>query len=99
MMLKSVDLPQPDGPMTARNSPGATVNDMRSIATTGPPGVSKCLETSSTTRMASVGRSVSATRAGAGVMRLPHHDLGVIAREGGQSSNHRRTVTEYWIAR
>ena len=27
IMLNSVDLPQPDGPITARNSPGATAND------------------------------------------------------------------------
>ena len=27
MTLNSVDLPQPDGPITARNSPGATLND------------------------------------------------------------------------
>src|SRR6185437_13564232 len=62
MMLNSVDLPQPDGPMTARNSPGATVNDMRSTATTGPSAVSKRFDTSSTTRMASAGVAATAAR-------------------------------------
>src|SRR5215467_3694573 len=55
MMLNRVDLPQPDGPITARNSPGETVNDMRSTATRGPSGVSKRLETLSTARIASAG--------------------------------------------
>src|SRR5215470_2647643 len=52
-MLNRVDLPQPDGPITARNSPGATVNEMRSTATSGPSGVSKRFDTSSTTRIGS----------------------------------------------
>ena len=49
MMLNRVDLPQPDGPITARNSPGATSNEMWSTAVTTPSGVSKCLTMSSTT--------------------------------------------------
>ena len=32
MMLNSVDLPQPDGPITPRNSPGATVSETLSTA-------------------------------------------------------------------
>ena len=52
MMLNSVDLPQPDGPITARNSPGATSNDMSSTAVSTPSGVSKRLTTSSTTSSA-----------------------------------------------
>jgi hypothetical protein len=36
MTLNSVDLPQPDGPITARNSPGATSNEMWSTAVTTP---------------------------------------------------------------
>src|SRR5579883_539374 len=72
MMLKRVDLPQPDGPITARNSPGATLNDMRSTATIGPSGVSKRLETSSTTRMASAGRGASARRLVAAVTMRSH---------------------------
>ena len=32
MMLKSVDLPQPDGPMIETNSPGATPNETSSTA-------------------------------------------------------------------
>ena len=36
--LDKVDLPQPDGPMTERNSPGLTLNDTSSTAVTGPSG-------------------------------------------------------------
>jgi len=39
MMLNKVDLPQPDGPITARNSPGATVNDTLSSAVSAPSAV------------------------------------------------------------
>ncbi len=42
MTLKSVDLPQPDGPMTDRNSPGWTLNETLSTAVIGPSGVSNC---------------------------------------------------------
>ena len=41
MTLNSVDLPQPDGPITDRNSPGRTSNDTSSTAITGPSAVSK----------------------------------------------------------
>src|SRR4051794_34468135 len=50
MMLKRVDLPQPDGPMMATNSPCSTANDMWSTATTEPSGVANCFTTSSMTR-------------------------------------------------
>ena len=43
MMLNSVDLPQPDGPITDRNSPGFTLNETWSTATTTPSWVSNCL--------------------------------------------------------
>src|SRR4051812_16032068 len=48
MMLNSVDLPQPDGPITDRNSPGRTANDTLSTATKAPSAVSKCLAMPST---------------------------------------------------
>src|SRR5262245_61773542 len=64
IMLNRVDLPQPDGPITARNSPGATVNDMRSTATSGPSGVSKRFDTSSTTRIGSAAATAGSRRAG-----------------------------------
>src|SRR5258708_20313964 len=51
MILNKVDLPQPEGPITARNSPGRTLSETRSIASSGPSGVSNCLTMSSTTRM------------------------------------------------
>ncbi len=38
MMLNSVDLPQPEGPMTARNSPGATSKEMWSTAVSDAVG-------------------------------------------------------------
>ena len=37
-MLNRVDLPQPDGPITAKNSPGATSNETLSSAITRPFG-------------------------------------------------------------
>src|SRR5215467_2844194 len=52
MMLNRVDLPQPDGPITPRNSPGATLSETRSTAVSTPSGVSNRLTMSSTTRMA-----------------------------------------------
>jgi hypothetical protein len=36
MILRSVDLPQPDGPTSARNSPWSTVNEIPLSASTGP---------------------------------------------------------------
>src|SRR5215831_8550120 len=51
MTLNKVDLPQPEGPITARNSPGRTLNETRSTATSGPSGVSNCLTMLSTTRI------------------------------------------------
>src|SRR5262245_26938784 len=54
MTLNRVDLPQPDGPITPTNSPGATVSETWSIAVSTPSGVSKHLTTSSTTRIAPV---------------------------------------------
>src|SRR4051794_397562 len=54
MTLNSVDLPQPEGPMIERNSPGFTASDTWSTAVTGPPGVGKLTTTSSTDRIASL---------------------------------------------
>jgi hypothetical protein len=48
-----VDLPQPDGPITDRNSPGMTLNDTSSTARRTPSCVSKRLTMFSTTRMGS----------------------------------------------
>src|ERR1043166_9619302 len=53
MILNRVDLPQPDGPITPTNSPGATERERPSTAVTTPSGVSKCLVMLSTTRMPS----------------------------------------------
>ena len=38
--LNRVDLPQPEGPMTERNSPGLTLNETSSTAVIGPSAVS-----------------------------------------------------------
>src|SRR5215510_15807145 len=53
MMLNRVDLPQPEGPITPRNSPGATESETPSTAMTTPSGVSNRLVILSTTRMPS----------------------------------------------
>src|SRR5665213_2054035 len=51
--LNKVDLPQPDGPITDRNSPGLTPNETSSTAVSMPSGVSKRTTMSSTFRIAS----------------------------------------------
>src|SRR5438105_11663391 len=51
MTLNKVDLPQPDGPITDKNSPGATVKEILSTAVSTPSGVSNRLTMSSTTRI------------------------------------------------
>ena len=51
MTLNRVDLPQPDGPITPRNSPGMTSSETWSMAVSTPSGVSNRLTISSTTRM------------------------------------------------
>src|ERR671931_374330 len=43
--LRSVDLPQPDGPTMETNSPSPTVNDMSSRADTSPSPVLKLFQT------------------------------------------------------
>src|SRR5262245_30163909 len=53
MTLNRVDLPQPEGPITPTNSPGATLSETWSTAVSTPSGVSKRLTMSSTTRMGS----------------------------------------------
>ena len=63
MMLNKVDLPQPDGPITARNSPGATSNDTSSSAVMPPSAVSKRMTRSSTVRIAG-------SAGGSGITRL-----------------------------
>src|SRR5262249_761701 len=51
MTLNSVDLPQPDGPMTETNSPGLILKDTSSTAVIGPSAVSKRTTILSTTTM------------------------------------------------
>src|ERR1700728_1273632 len=65
MMLHKVDLPQPDGPITARNSLGATVNDTLSSAVTPSSAVPKRMTMFSTTRSAG-----PLSACGSGVTRL-----------------------------
>ena len=62
MMLKSVDLPQPDGPITATNSPWRTSSETLSSACTTPSCVSNRLEMCSTSSSGRVG-AVAATAA------------------------------------
>src|SRR5580704_6022180 len=65
MMLNKVDLPQPDGPITARNSPGATVNDTLSRAVTPSSALPKRMTMFSTTSSAG-----QLSACGSGVTRL-----------------------------
>src|SRR5271154_6227497 len=65
MMLNKVDLPQPDGPITARNSPGATVNDTLSSAVTPSSTLPKRMTMSSTTSNAG-----PLSACGSGITRL-----------------------------
>src|ERR1700735_4958134 len=65
MMLNKVDLPQPDGPITARNSPGATVNDTLSSAVTPSSALPKRMTMSSATSSAG-----PLSACGSGVTRL-----------------------------
>src|SRR6516165_289775 len=69
--LNSVDLPQPDGPMTERNSPDLTLNDTLSTAVIGPSAVSNCTTTPSATSMASF--DANGTGIGRLVARSGHH--------------------------
>src|SRR5664279_5852444 len=71
MTLNKVDLPQPDGPITDRNSPGRTSNDTSSTATTPPSAVSKRTMILSATRMASL-----ALGEGGILFALAGHDRG-----------------------
>src|SRR6185295_19741377 len=57
MMLNSVDLPQPDGPISDTNSPGMTSNDTSSTAVMPPSAVAKRLTMPSTLSSASAGMS------------------------------------------
>src|ERR1700683_2020957 len=65
MMLNKVDLPQPDGPITARNSPGATVNDTLSSAVTPSSALPKRMTMSST-----VNNAGPLSACGSGITRL-----------------------------
>src|SRR5262245_6996819 len=82
MTLNSVDLPHPDGPITPRNSPGATVSDRLSTAVRTPSGVANRLVMLSTTRMASVG----STRAEPWSVRFNCVAAGMFSGAGGRNS-------------
>src|SRR5258706_9489885 len=53
-MLKTVDLPQPDGPIIDTNSPRRTENDMPSTAVTAPSVVLNRIDTLSMTSSTSL---------------------------------------------
>src|SRR5262249_43314222 len=77
MMLNKVDLPQPEGPITPRNSPGATESETPSTAVTTPSGVSNRLVMLSTTRMPSGAAAGldTADNTGAAAMLVPRMPL------------------------
>src|SRR5260370_10872444 len=60
MTLNKVDLPQPEGPITPTNSPGATLSETWSTAVSTPSDVSKRLTMSSTTSRALAGAAFGA---------------------------------------
>src|ERR1700740_188898 len=62
MTLNKVDLPQPDGPITARNSPGSTSKETWSGAVLSPPAEAKRIARSSTTRIADPACGAAITR-------------------------------------
>src|SRR5215467_8920189 len=95
-IFRSVDLPQPEGPTTATNSPSATVKSMPSSATTVPRGVAYSLRksltqiTSAERPMApevyqASARPVSNLRGRSGKMRLIYYlaALGALATSCG----------------
>src|SRR5579862_9104435 len=85
MTLNKVDLPQPDGPITARNSPGATVNDTSSRAVMPPSAVAKCMTMLSTTRIAGAGSAC-----GSGVTRLVVETTAIGRFRSVPGARHRR---------
>ena len=73
-MLNSVDLPQPEGPMQATNSPGMTLNETWSTATTAAGPSPNCLDTLSMTSCGSVAPVVRAVREeGVDHLAFDHH--------------------------
>src|SRR5215831_9865576 len=62
MTLNSVDFPQPEGPITERNSPGRTLSETLSTAVIGPSGVSKRTTIWSATRIGSPDAAAAAIR-------------------------------------
>ena len=75
-MLKTVDLPQPEGPISETSSPCATLKETRSTAVMGPSGVSKRLTRSSTR---STGAAAGVTEAGLSCSWLVVADAGIRA--------------------
>src|SRR5580692_11496283 len=72
MMLNKVDLPQPEGPITARNSPGATVNDTLSSAVTPASALPTRMTMSSTPSSAG-----PLSACGSGVTRLAVYTVAI----------------------
>src|SRR4029077_16775990 len=105
MMLNRVDLPQPDGPITARNSPGATSDEMWSTAVMMPSGVSKRFTMSLTTSIGAascdrdarseIGVTEAIKRAQYPVCSLPPCGGG-LGRGVGQSRSSGKASAEYW---
>src|ERR1700739_690653 len=62
MTLNKVDLPQPDGPITAKNSPGSTSKETWSRAMISPSVEAKHIARSSTTRIAGPASGAAITR-------------------------------------
>src|ERR1700675_706894 len=87
MMLNKVDLPQPDGPITARNSPGATVNDTLSSAVTPSSALPKRVTMSSTTSSAG-----PLSACGSGVTRFAVDTVAIVLPVGALISGARHRL-------
>src|SRR5262245_37226693 len=76
-MLNSVDLPQPDGPISETNSPGATSNETSSTAVTPPSAVAKRLTMRSTRSSGSAMSALPARNVGGARRRRAARDAHV----------------------
>src|SRR5258706_15180447 len=94
-MCISVDLPDPDGPITAVNSPRSTVTETPSRARTSASPLPYTLltlsrrSTSSTARSAPAATAAAATGADAAATAAEQCAAAVVPRGGGHGARHR----------
>src|SRR5260370_41633810 len=85
MILNKVDLPQPEGPITARTSPGRTLSETRSTAISGPSGVIAPSGCGKSTLFNIIGGLLDgyqgAVTVGGETVRGPHPAIGMVFQE------------------